>query len=79
MVGAQLVTFDSTVANGFPVIATVHIYPAEPDIGIWFPHAEDIELTLPSGKSANFILSKVSKADWERLAAEAITMLNEER
>lgn len=67
------VQFESTVANGFPVLVNARIAPPEPSVGIMGPEVYDIEILTPKGKSAYFIEKKITKAEWDHLYEEALS------
>lgn len=63
-----------TVKGGFPVIAAWMVHSAEPDVGISGPWIDDIQLFTLRGKRAAFIEKRMSRDDYDRLAAELLSL-----
>jgi|TARA_Y100000310_G_C20296695_1_gene629759 hypothetical protein len=67
------VTFQTTILGGLPVEVTAGIAPAEPDVGINYPYAEDFELCFLSGHSCPAsIYDRITAREWDTLEEEAL-------
>lgn len=55
------VEFTAHVCGGFPVNVRASIAPAEPDVGIFTPWIDDLEITTLRGKPAPWL--KISERD----------------
>ena len=70
------VEFDTTVLGGLLVTARATIYPAEPDVGIFYPYMDgEVELFWGSGKPYRSLpvsmYDKLSARDWDRIEEDA--------
>lgn len=52
---------ETTVRNGFPVIAHGEVYPAEPDVGISTSYFGDFWITGERGQSVDFLRLKAAE------------------
>ena len=45
-----MATVETTVLGGLPVEVDFAVYPAEPDVGIFSPYADDFKIVAVGGK-----------------------------
>jgi hypothetical protein len=64
------VEIETTVCGGFPVLVTANAYPAEPVVGYDRVYLEDIEIITRQGKPAEFMVAKMTPADWDQIEEE---------
>jgi len=67
-VGTKVET-EVIVLNGLTLLARGNICPAEPDVGIFHPYFEDIDLLWPkTGKPVpQEMYNRVTEKEWERV------------
>ena len=70
MTTCRSVEFTARVCGGFPVNVRASIAPAEPDVGIFTPWVDDLEITTLCGKPAPWL--KISEKEIDRLHEEAM-------
>ena len=62
-------SFETTILDGFPV--TVEYEICSPDYQSPSEYAEVTQVTLRDGKPAKFVTTKLTIAQWTRLATQA--------
>lgn len=68
-----MTTFQTTILGGLPVEVTANIAPAEPDVGINYPYAEDFELCFLTGHPCPASMyDRITADGWADLEAEAL-------
>ena len=67
---------ETTVLGGLPVTVSFNIQPAEPDVGIFEPYCEDINVVAVKGKKLkwnNWVDKRlIASGEYDRLSSELL-------
>ena len=72
-----MATVETTVLGGLLIEVDFSVYPAEPDVGIFSPYADDFKIVAVGGKPKKqkhlaWLYDRIEKAgEWETIAETA--------